>query len=860
MSPRPTPCPRLAAGRLRAALVHAAAALLCLVLVACGGSAGEPPPGGGTPPVAPTITQQPADLAVTAGQAASFTMAASGSAPLAYQWQRNGVDIAGAISATYSVPSTVMGDSGASFRAVVSNVAGSATSDAAMLTVTTSAPVLTIAPQPASIGVVAGAQASFTVGGVCSSGTLAIQWQRSSGPGGAFANVAGATAATYSVMTVLADSGAQFRAVLDCSGQSQAASSIAVLTVGAPGAVTLSAATLSGIRAQAPFQFALAIDQMPDESYVLFGAFRLWHLAADLESISFLAGDDALSGTADGIGAAARFTEVGGITHDGAGNIWIADGPLIRRVTPAGNVTTVAGSTDGFMDGTGTAAMFGSLRGIAFGPDGDLYIADPFNNRVRRMTPSGVVTTYASGFNSPNAIAVASNNDVYVAEGGAHRIRRIVRSGAGAGTVQVVAGDGSLVVPNPADGPGATAQIPGPQALVLRGTTLYVRDYAGLIRTVDTVTGVVGTLTGSRALGEGYADGTSAQARLTATPARMTSGRNGGFMIADGPALRTVDAAGTVRTIAYGSPSSTTSIAGGSEATGVLTQQPFDFLGRGGTALAVDTQGRIVVSDSNESTVRRIDTSGNVTLVAGLVRASGSVDGVGSAAQLRGTGGALTIAASGVIYVSDQASVKRIDAGNLATTVAGSTAILGSGAVDGPPATARFGSVGGLAVAADGDVIVADYGNAALRRIDAAGNVTTFSGVMGQHGAVDGPAGTARYDAPGELRSAPDGTLVLNDNGKLRRIAGDGSVTTTSVSGVLSFVIDPDGAIYVLKFDGLYSVSGTGTTTLLLPIGTGLVLGNAAPTLGTADGAMAMLGPKQIVLVASRKLVIVTLP
>ncbi|MEO8154116.1 MAG: hypothetical protein ABI605_13680 [Rhizobacter sp.] len=854
MSPNPEPNLRLPAARLRAALAPAAAALICGLLVACGGGGG-----GGSPAIAPTITAQPADVALTTGLPTSFTVTAGGTAPLAYQWQRNSVDIAGATAATYSLPATVMGDSGASFRAVVSNVAGSATSDAATLTVTMSPPVLTITPQPASISVLAGAQASFTVGGVCSSGTLAIQWQRNSGSGGAFADLAGATAATYSFIAVLADSAAEFRAVLECSGQSQATSSMAVLTVSGPPAVTLSPATLSGIRAQAPFQYAMAIAQMSDESYVLFGSFRLWRLAADLGSISFLAGDDALPGTTDGLGAAAKFTEVGGITQDAAGNIWIADGPLIRRVTPAGNVTTIAGGASGFMDGTGRAARFNTLRGIAFGTDGDLYIGDTFNNRVRRMTPAGVVTTYTSGFNSLNAIAVAPNNDVYVAEG-THRIRRIVRNGTVAGAVQLVAGDGSFAIPNPADGPGATAQIPGPQAMVLRGTTLYVRDYAGLIRTVDTVTGVVGTLTGSRTLGEGYADGTSAQARLASNPARMTNGRNGGFLIADGPALRTVDAAGTVRTIAYGSPSSTTSIAGGSEATGVLAQQPFDFLGRGGTALAVDAQGRIVVSESNESTVRRIDTNGNVTLVAGLVRAGGSVDGVGSTAQLRGTGSALTIAPNGDIFVSDQASVKRIDTSDLAIAYAGSTDILGSGAVDGPPATARFGSVAGLAVAAHGVVIVADYSNAALRSIDAAGNVTTFSGVMGQRGTVDGPAGTARYDAPGELRSAPDGTLVLNDNGKLRRIAEDGSVTTTSVSDVLSFVVDPAGAIYVLKFDGLYSVSSTGTTTLLVPLGSDLVLGNGAPTLGTTGGAMAMLGPKQIVLVASRKLVTVTLP
>lgn len=98
-----------------------------------------------TASVAPSITQQPTNLTVAAGQPATFTVAASGSAPLQYQWQRNGVNISGATSSTYTINSTSSADNGALFRAVVSNVAGSATSNSATLTVlTNSAPVGTI--------------------------------------------------------------------------------------------------------------------------------------------------------------------------------------------------------------------------------------------------------------------------------------------------------------------------------------------------------------------------------------------------------------------------------------------------------------------------------------------------------------------------------------------------------------------------------------------------------------------------------------------------------------------------------------------------------------------------------------------
>src|ERR1700687_992171 len=110
--------------------------VLCFLLnfAGCGG---QPPSGGSPPnPMAPAITTQPANRTVTAGLTATFTVAASGTGPLNYQWQRNGSTINGATADRYSTPITVGADSGAQFRAVVSNSAGSVTSNAAILTVT----------------------------------------------------------------------------------------------------------------------------------------------------------------------------------------------------------------------------------------------------------------------------------------------------------------------------------------------------------------------------------------------------------------------------------------------------------------------------------------------------------------------------------------------------------------------------------------------------------------------------------------------------------------------------------------------------------------------------------------------------
>src|SRR5438552_3986516 len=158
--------------------------------------------------VAPTITTQPASQTVTAGQRAAFTVTATGTAPLSYQWQKNGTTIVGATAASYTTPATTIADNGDQFTVVVSNAAGSVTSNAAALTVNAAPVAPTITTQPASQTVTAGQTATFTV---TATGTapLSYQWQKNGTAIGA------ATAASYTTpATTAADSGAQFTVVV----------------------------------------------------------------------------------------------------------------------------------------------------------------------------------------------------------------------------------------------------------------------------------------------------------------------------------------------------------------------------------------------------------------------------------------------------------------------------------------------------------------------------------------------------------------------------------------------------------------------------------------------------------------------
>jgi Phosphoesterase family/Immunoglobulin domain/Immunoglobulin I-set domain len=178
--------------------------------------------------VAPTITTQPANQTVTVGQTASFTVVATGTAPLAYQWQKNSTAISGATSASYATPATTSADNGAKFVVVVSNSAGSVTSNAATLTVNASATAPTITTQPANQTVTVGQTATFTV---AATGTapLSYQWQKNG------TAISGATSASYTTpATTSADNGAKFVVVVS-NVAGNVTSNAATLTVNAAG-------------------------------------------------------------------------------------------------------------------------------------------------------------------------------------------------------------------------------------------------------------------------------------------------------------------------------------------------------------------------------------------------------------------------------------------------------------------------------------------------------------------------------------------------------------------------------------------------------------------------------------------------
>ena len=203
---------------------------LCSIAVAsCSGSGSKSDTTNAT---APTITMQPQSQAVTVGSTATFSVAATGTAPLSYQWSKNATAINGATTSSYTTPATVAGDNGASFTVMVFNVAGNQTSNAATLTVAAAALAPTITMQPQSQAVAVGSTATFSV---VATGTapLSYQWSKNA------TAISGATNASYTTpATVSGDNGASFTVkVMNVAGNQT--SSAAILTVNPASGVTV---------------------------------------------------------------------------------------------------------------------------------------------------------------------------------------------------------------------------------------------------------------------------------------------------------------------------------------------------------------------------------------------------------------------------------------------------------------------------------------------------------------------------------------------------------------------------------------------------------------------------------------------
>ena len=267
-----------------------------------------------------------------------------------------------------------------------------------------------------------------------------------------------------------------------------------------------SASFAEGVGAAAAFNFPTLMAMALDGALLVadFSNHRIRRVDA-ARSVTTFAGS-ATNGNADGQGAAAQFNSPTGVAVDAAGNVYVADygNHLVRMISPTGLVSTLAGSTLGYANGQGAAAQFSSPHDVAVDPAGNVYVADRDNQRIRKITPGGLVSTLA-------------------------------------GSTQGFA-----------DGLGAAAQFFKPHGLdwdAVNGRLLIADTYNYRVRAANVGTGAVTTLAGSST--DGYADGPVASARLRWVT-DVAADSSGNIFLCDSSShkIRKLSASGVVSSIA----------------------------------------------------------------------------------------------------------------------------------------------------------------------------------------------------------------------------------------------------------------------------------------------------------------------
>jgi sugar lactone lactonase YvrE len=552
-------------------------------------------------------------------------------------------------------------------------------------------------------------------------------------------------------------------------------------------------------------------------------------------AVSTLAGSPGISGSTDATGGSARFYEPEGIAVNNTGTIlYVADtwNHTIRQVTSSGTVTTFAGSAGNFgtNNGTGSSAQFYQPQGIAVDSAGNVYVGDTGNQTIRKITSGGVVTTlagspgnYGSGDGSgtsarfwvPQGLALDNANNLYVADSFNNTIRKVTSSGV----VTTLAGTAGSF--GTADGTGAAARFWLPQSTAVDGSgNLYVADSAnGTIRKITSGAAVVTTLAGSASTGN--TDDTGSAARFD-WPSGAAIDNSGTSYVADtgNSTIRTITPAGVVSTLAGSAGNSGSTDATGSNARFYAPQ-----------GVAVDTSGNTYVADTANHTIRKVTSGGVVSTLAGLAGTNGLTDGTGTSALFNAPQG-VAVSPAGVVYVADtwNHTIREVTAGGVVTTLAGLPGYRGS--IDGTSPgdgtnTARFYCPAGVAADASGNVYVADTRNHTVRKVTSAGVVSTLAGLAGVWGSADGTNSDARFDQPEGITVDAGGNLYVLDTGNhsIRMVAPTGTNwVVTTVAGMPAVSGSADGNGNAAQFSyptgiginnvGAFAVADWGNNTI----------------------------------------------
>jgi uncharacterized protein (TIGR03437 family) len=543
-----------------------------------------------------------------------------------------------------------------------------------------------------------------------------------------------------------------------------------------------------------------------------------------------------------------------GVDVDGNGNLYVTlqASQVVRMISPNGSIITIAGNGNPGYSGDGgpaSSAMLYNPNGVKVDKSGNIFIADNYNHRIRKINAQGVISTFAGNGTGafagdgaqatsaslfyPSDIAFGSNGAVYIADSTDGRIRMVNPSGI----ISTIAGGGSSVTTSAA----LQAELSVPTAIAIdsQDNLVFPLQYSRLVRKL-TPQRVLSTIAGALPT-PGAGDNLPAAQSVLLDPVGIASDSAGSLYIGDQADNRVRRVSASNRLI--------TTVAG----TGL-----FGSTGDGGAAanaeigyprgVSLDPFGNVYAISLIAAVVRKVTPQGTISRFAGGNNPGFSGDGgQATAARLNiptGTAGD----AQRNVFISDSANsrIRRVDSSGIITTFAG-TGSPGFSGDNGPASKAQVYRPGQLAFDTKGNLYFADEGNNRVRRIAPDGTITTVagSGTPG-YGGDGGPALSAQLTGPAGIAVDAAGNLYMSTGAKIRKVdaatgiistiagtgfngfSGDGGPATfATLSSPVFLAVDGLGNIYVTDEDNQRIRQLTPATIGIISDGSGVINGGS---------------------------------
>lgn len=471
-----------------------------------------------------------------------------------------------------------------------------------------------------------------------------------------------------------------------------------------------------------------------------------------------------------------------GVTVDANGNIYVLAGNVVCKLSSSGSISRFAGTGAAGYSGDGGPATSAELNvsaisTIAQDSMGNIYIADTHNNRIRKVTRNGTISTVAgsgaegysgdggpatsAAINFPSAVAVDAAGNLYISDQLNYRVRKV----AADGTISTVAGTGGPGYTGDG-GPATSATLSWPEGLAVDAVgNLYIADsgWISVVRKVAT-DGTISTVAGNASNTFGGDGGLATSASLY-SPVGIAVDATGNLYIADSGnrRIRKVATNGVISTVAG---NGTTGHGGdGGPATSAPVGNP--------TGVAIDAVGNLYFTDNFNNFLRKITTGGTISTLAG--------DGE-SALNAAITPFGVAVDAMGNLYIADShyQRILKVAKNGLSSTIAGN-GTLGYSGDGGPALSAQLGDPSGMAFDARGNLFIADSGNGRVRKVALDGTISTVAGggIPCAGSGDGGPATSAAFCYPAAVALDSLGNLYVADSSDnvVRKVATNGIIS-----------------------------------------------------------------------------------